>query len=114
MHTIRVSATDSATGPPMTEAAVTVSYPNLGTVISKGTTAADGTATLKYSRRFEFDLEARKLMPVACDGSVHATGLWTQDSMPHEIDIAPSLNNSRRRTYGRNMDPINESTYIPR
>jgi hypothetical protein len=74
MHTIQVSVTDAATGAPVAGASVSVSNPNTGALETSGTTATNGTATLRYFRCGEFDPETKKFLPEPCDGSASAHG----------------------------------------
>jgi hypothetical protein len=79
LHTIRVTATNSATGAPVGGATVTITDPDSGDEKATGTTAADGTVTLKYSRCLLTDAELPRIHPgphpIPCDGSAQASGL---------------------------------------
>jgi hypothetical protein len=74
LHRIRVSVTDAATGAPIAGALVEVSNSNTGILEASGTTAANGTVTLRYKPCGLFDPETKKFIPESCDGSVSAQG----------------------------------------
>ncbi len=77
-HTIRVTATNSDTGAPVTGATVTITD-NDATELTSGTTADDGTVTLTYQRCFEIVQPPgppRPIrLPVPCNGAAEAAGL---------------------------------------
>lgn len=79
-HKIQVTVLNSGTGAPLAGAAVTISDPDSGNVKASGTTAANGTVTLTYSRCVEVidqsELPPRfrgpRVVPVPCDGNAQA------------------------------------------
>lgn len=74
MHSISAFVTDATTRAPITGASVSVFNPTSGGLEATGTTAANGTVTLRYRRCGEFDPETKKFIPQPCSGSASARG----------------------------------------
>ncbi len=82
LHKILVTVTNPGTGAPLAGATVAVSDPDSGAQEASGTTAANGTVTLQYTRCMELidlfrplgtgTIPKPKIVPVPCDGAVQA------------------------------------------